>query len=177
MCACVHIFIIYMCIRIYVYIYMSFPFCLLSPLRLLVYEKTSLHIYVNACTVVWTIGGNSWTEWRSMTFFSIFFLGVLSRTKLVSCLDAISFFFFFFFFFVLRFDRATPGLSHRVKKVSFCTLVYFMSQRERRNNYKWQMWVCTDSWYILGENSSAGSFCHISRLINIDIISMRQRER
>lgn len=143
--------------NIYVYTYICIYICLFSILPPIPSpppcEIISLNIYVNACTVVWTIGGNSWTEWRSMTFFSIFFFRC--SPEVVSCpsTQSIS----PPFFFVLRFDRATPGLFHRVKKVSFCTLVYSCrSVRGGRAIHDRREFVLIHG-IFLGGNSSAGS--------------------
>lgn len=150
-----------MYIRIYVYI-CFFPSCLLSPLC----EKTSLHIYVNACTVVWTIGGNSWTEWRSMTFFSIFFFRCsLERGACVMPRHNVS----PSSFFCSTFWWSNAWTVSSSKKSVVLYISIFMSQRERRKSYIRQTWVCTDSWYILGVNSSAGSFCHISSRLLVSI--------
>lgn len=131
---CLHFYNIY----VYVYIYIYLFFSILPSIPPPPCEITSLYIYVNACTIVWTIGGNSWTEWRSMTFFRFSFFRCSPTNG--GCLDSSP------PFFVLRFDQATPGLSHRVKKVLFCTLVY--SCRSMRGGRGIYDRVCTDSWYF-----------------------------
>lgn len=118
MCACVCLHF-YICVYVYIYISLFFLIYLLYSLPL------RNKFFTFAWMYSWTIGGNGWTEWRSMTFFQIFlflFSWVFSR----GCRRAPTWRTTHFLpLFALFWQRATPGLSSStVKKVSFCTLVY-----------------------------------------------------